>query len=468
MDSTDHDRPGDPPPGVALDALPTPVFVLDAEGRVRRANPAFADVLDAGEDLAGTALSEHLPDPIVDRIRSSADRVRERGETDRVRVPPTALDRLDTHRAVELSPVEDGSFDGVVGTVRPVPVDSSDEYPEYEVVARAVADPVYATDAEGNLGFVNPAFEEQLGYSAAAVRARDVHFSEVTTPEGNRRVQDAIRDLLASPARDDRATVEIPAITRDGRRLRVEASLALLPPSDEFTGAAGVLRDVTDRNRREEVLSVMNRTLRHNLRTQVNNVVIYAEYLAEAVEDPDDARFAEKIRSSVTWLERLGETLRNLQEAVEEDRESGEGMTVEELVDPVVEEFRAEYPDATVEANLVTGARVDAGPTAGYALEHVVENAIVHGGDPASVTVWAVDGPETGWVDLLVEDDGPGIPDDERAVVLGETDETQLQHGSGIGLWATRWIVEAFDGELVIEDAEDGGTVVTLRFPVAA
>ncbi|PSQ16757.1 hypothetical protein BRD00_10060 [Halobacteriales archaeon QS_8_69_26] len=469
MDSTDPPGSDDvPPAGVAADAMTLPVFLLDAGERIGRANPACADLFGVDRDeLDGATLSEYLPGGVVGRIEASARRARESGESDRIRLPPTALDCLDAHREVELTPVEDPRYEGCVGVVHQYPVGTPDDYLEYEAAARAVADPVYATDPEGDLRFVNPAFEEQFGYSTADIRTRDVHFSEITTAEGNRTVQDAIRDLLASPEGEGRATVDIPGITVDGRRLRMEASLALLPPTDEFTGVAGVLRDVTDRNRREEVLSVMNRTLRHNLRTQVNNVVMYAGYLADAVDDPDDARYAEKIQSSVTWLERLGETLRNLQEAVQEDRDGGDAMTVEELVDPVVEEHRREYPEATIEVSIVTEALVDVGPTAGYALEHVVENAVVHGGDPASVTVWAVDSPGAGWVELMVEDDGPGIPEDERAVVLGETDETQLRHGSGIGLWATRWIVEAFDGELAIENGTDGGTVVTLRFPTA-
>jgi signal transduction histidine kinase len=33
-----------------------------------------------------------------------------------------------------------------------------------------------------------------------------------------------------------------------------------------------------------------------------------------------------------------------------------------------------------------------------------------------------------------VADDGPGIPDDERTVIAGETEITQLKHGSGLGL----------------------------------
>jgi sensor histidine kinase regulating citrate/malate metabolism len=84
------------------------------------------------------------------------------------------------------------------------------------------------------------------------------------------------------------------------------------------------------------------------------------------------------------------------------------------------------------------------------------------------VDIWIADAPREGWVDVHVEDDGPGVPGSERDVVVGDAAITQLQHGSGIGLWMTRWLVGVFDGELVIEDNDPRGTVVTLRLPRSA
>ncbi|MGM0399219.1 MAG: ATP-binding protein, partial [Halobacteriota archaeon] len=63
-----------------------------------------------------------------------------------------------------------------------------------------------------------------------------------------------------------------------------------------------------------------------------------------------------------------------------------------------------------------------------------------------------------------VEDDGPGIPDHEKAV-LREGEETPLAHGSGLGLWLVYWIVTMNGGRLEISDNEPRGTVVEIDLP---
>jgi sensor histidine kinase regulating citrate/malate metabolism len=71
---------------------------------------------------------------------------------------------------------------------------------------------------------------------------------------------------------------------------------------------------------------------------------------------------------------------------------------------------------------------------------------------------------ETEWVILTVEDNGPGIPEEQQAV-LQEGKETQLQHGNGLGLWAVHWIVTIAGGDLQLSNGDDQGATVTLRLP---
>ena len=68
-------------------------------------------------------------------------------------------------------------------------------------------------------------------------------------------------------------------------------------------------------------------------------------------------------------------------------------------------------------------------------------------------------------IDLAVRvaDDGPGIPEQELDI-LRKGHETQLQHGSSLGLWLAYWLVSAMGGDLRFDDNEPRGAVVTIEF----
>jgi signal transduction histidine kinase len=107
----------------------------------------------------------------------------------------------------------------------------------------------------------------------------------------------------------------------------------------------------------------------------------------------------------------------------------------------------------------------------GTAIDELLRNAIDHAGREAprvalDLTVEADDDGRR-WATISVVDEGPGIPDVERAV-LQRGEETALMHGSGMGLWLVYWVVTELGGEVAIEDREEGGSTVTVELPLAA
>ena len=66
---------------------------------------------------------------------------------------------------------------------------------------------------------------------------------------------------------------------------------------------------------------------------------------------------------------------------------------------------------------------------------------------------------------VTISDNGPGIPPEEWAVVTGDTEISQLEHGSGLGLWLVRWVTEGYGGELTYHEREPGSTI-SIRLPL--
>ena len=97
-------------------------------------------------------------------------------------------------------------------------------------------------------------------------------------------------------------------------------------------------------------------------------------------------------------------------------------------------------------------------------LGNLVENAAKYGGGRVFVTVER-NGP---MVDILVEDDGPGIPKERRGELFmrGARIDTTGKPGTGLGLAIVRDVAEIYGGSIHLEESEDlGGLLARLSLP---
>lgn len=83
-------------------------------------------------------------------------------------------------------------------------------------------------------------------------------------------------------------------------------------------------------------------------------------------------------------------------------------------------------------------------------MENLIHNAIEHAGEDVTVLVGTT---ETGF---YVEDDGPGIPKDERDDVF-ETGYSTAHDGTGLGLSIVQQITESHGWELDLTEGPMGG-----------
>ncbi len=103
-------------------------------------------------------------------------------------------------------------------------------------------------------------------------------------------------------------------------------------------------------------------------------------------------------------------------------------------------------------------------------LGNLIENAAKYGGGRVFVTVAKAAAKGGGAVDLLVEDDGRGIPEAEREKIFERGARLDTgKPGTGLGLAIVRDVAEIYGGSVTLEESEDlGGLLVRLRLPAAA
>lgn len=133
------------------------------------------------------------------------------------------------------------------------------------------------------------------------------------------------------------------------------------------------------------------------------------------------------------------------------------------LARDVVEELGPIFNCSLVAPEKVGWPRVDA-TRVRQALTNLIGNAGEHGGGQVAVEVVE----DEGFVVWAVEDNGPGIPVEEREnVLMPGTRIGEAQRGRGLGLTISSAIAHAHGGELAIEDPRVlSGARVELRVPL--
>ncbi|MDY6764416.1 MAG: HAMP domain-containing sensor histidine kinase, partial [Halobacteria archaeon] len=228
------------------------------------------------------------------------------------------------------------------------------------------------------------------------------------------------------------------------------------------------LKESNERLRKhEQMLEVLNRVLRHNLRNDINVIQGNAEFLKEKTADSKREEKAELIEEKCDEIIEKGEKSRKIEKLVEDDEMKR--IDIVEILQRLVKDARDEYPDADFTVDLPDKGYVFAHKIIGIAVWNLIENAVEHNRkETPEVRISLSESPlNNGWTLVEVADNGSGIPEEEVEVIRRGR-ETALSHGSGLGLWITNWIVVESDGKLHFSENEPEGTVATIRLERAS
>ena len=481
----------------ALKNVDDMVCVLDREGTVTYATRPFVSWVAGREADGRRGLDGDADGPVVgrrlDELVSPTSRERvadavaalaaDGGESDpgATRTVDLTRDRdgadRPRHGELRLSALS-GPGSGVVGSLsdttdlRRTRAELSTERDRFRQLFERIPDPVLEVvmaDDETVIDGINPAFESQFGVDESAVRgqriaALDIEVERLSDERGDRTDGES---LAATVREQGFVTAELRRQTVDGPREFLFRGFSY--ETEGTRRAFGIYTDITDRKRRERYVRIVNRILRHNLRNELNVVFGFAGEIAELADDERVRDYAERIEATGRRLIDVTEGAAAIRRVVEEGYVTDpEPVSVSRAVDEAVARHAERRPDARIEADVPDGVAVRGDDRFATAIDHLVENAVDHGGDEPRVAVTAERDLDEGVVTVTVADDGPGIPDAVREVITGDREVTQLRHNTGVGLWIVAWVVEAYGGAIRFGDGLDGrGAAVTLALPAA-
>jgi signal transduction histidine kinase len=274
------------------------------------------------------------------------------------------------------------------------------------------------------------------------------------------------------PLRLVAATADEIGRTRDfGRRLAVGRSrdeVALLSASfnrmlealqDAFRTVGGALeaqrRFVADAS--------------HELRTPLTTIQGNAGLLAQGPDLSPDVRraAASDIASESERMARLTDRLLTLARA-----DSGLELVLapielRPLVEEVVRQAATLHPDRAISVEAAELSVAGDPDALRQLLWNLLDNAARHARSAVTVTLHR----EGGWARVMVADDGPGVPADDRERIFerffkSDPSRTRADRGAGLGLAIARWIADQHHGRILATEGPTGGAGFFVDLPL--
>ena len=207
----------------------------------------------------------------------------------------------------------------------------------------------------------------------------------------------------------------------------------------------------------------------HELRTPLTGMRAQLEVDLASTDGAGREQTERAVLEETVRLQRLVEDLLALARD-EGDREpSREAVDLDDVVFREVESARAVAGEVEIDSSGVSGAQLrgDAGQLA-RVVRNLLDNAVRHANSRVIVAL-VEDGPT---LTLTVDDDGTGIPEDQRGQVFerfARLDEarTRREGGAGLGLAITHEIVERHGGTIAVDASDYGGARFVVRLPAA-
>jgi signal transduction histidine kinase len=267
-----------------------------------------------------------------------------------------------------------------------------------------------------------------------------------------RRLTDSIAAFRADPERT-------PPIA-PGTSADLSGELALA--ARELAGMQSELRVALWRQARLAALGTAAAKVSHDLRGVLAPALLSAERL-QSNADPGVRRIGDVV---VRGIERATELVRSGLDYAREgpvaprrDRLALRGAVAE-----TVERLHAVLPGLAIDNRVEDALEIEADP--GH-IDRILTNLLRNAGQAGArrVTISATIAPKR--VEVLIDDDGPGLPATVRDSLFKPFVDSQREGGSGLGLAIARDLMRALRGDIALVATGPGGTCFRLSLPIS-
>ncbi|HEY4477977.1 MAG TPA: ATP-binding protein [Candidatus Paceibacterota bacterium] len=353
-----------------------------------------------------------------------------------------------------------------------------------EAMLLSIGEGLVATGKDGNIVFVNRAFEDLLGWREEEVQGKlFVNLVQMFDEEGreiekqDRPIYKILRSLSTNTAKTS-ITSNMHYSRKDGTTFPVAITISPIIVEGQIIGAVEVFRDITEEKAVDKEKTEFVSLASHQLRTPLSSVNWYAEMLLAGDAGKLSKMQKEYVKEIYAGNQRMIDLVNDLLNVSR--LELGTFSVNPEKVDIVSAAFLAideqkqeikkkkikietDFPDQRP-------LEIDADPKLLHMIfQNLLSNAVKYTHDKGAVKIAVIK--KEDFILIKVSDNGIGIPKSQQEKIftkLFRADNVKGQdvEGTGLGLYIIKSIVEESGGSISFESEENEGTTFTVALPI--
>jgi len=352
----------------------------------------------------------------------------------------------------------------------------------FRVTLTSLGDGVIATDASGVISFLNPIAEELTGWKHEEAKGLPI---VKAFPIFNEYTHDPVENPVSKVLEVGNVIglANHPVLRhRNGLFIPIEDSAApIRDDRGKTVGVVLVFRDASKERKSQEILRKTEKLaaaarLSATFAHEINNplaAVVNLIYLVKGMKDlPPTAHGP--LEMAEHELERVSHITRQTLGFYRESSVPGR-VEIRALIENILRLYSSKLKAKAIHVELKLEDSPQVQGLAGeltQAISNLVSNAADAAPRDGQVTISLAPLTQDGqtWVELRVEDNGPGIPPEIESRIFEPFFTTKADIGTGLGLWVTKEIVGRHGGLIEVLSAGPGltGAVFRILLPAAA
>jgi len=475
--------------GAVLAAVPDLWFVLDADGRyLECSDPRHPLLVHPWEDVQGRRFVDGVTPELAARVLPTITRALATGEVQQLEYELVTRGGRAGSFEARISPMAGRR---VLYVTRDITQQRAAEQAlkaaeeRWKFALEGAGDGVWDFDEERRVAFYSPRWKEMLGYREDEVGTGIQEWLKRIHPDDRARVRQAIDAYRRgdTPVYETEHRLQ----HKDGHWVWVldRGKIVERHPDGTPRRIVGTHSDITRTKQAEQALRdrqaavLANRAkseflsrMSHEMRTPLNAVIGFSQ-LMRMSGDPIDAA---KVHEYADHVLHAGQHLLALINDVLDLQKVEEGALALDMGRVALDELVARTIDLLAPMARARGIRFDnAVPShvrvwadaqrLRQVLLNVASNAVKYN-RPGGLVRWTLrqDSPER--LTLRVEDEGPGLSDEQQARLFQPFErlgrETSTIEGTGLGLIIARSLMQAIGGDLAVSSRLGHGTCIAL------